>query len=346
MKAVNFLYKASLYAAFFISFILVGCGGGGSKQSSTGVSSSSSSSVVSSSSSPSSVVPGQWELVWSDDFDGAELDSTKWSFERNCRGGFNNELQCYTNRQGSSTESNVYFEDGIMHIVARKENFNGQAKHDDEAGYNVNDTSAPRNYTSARLRTKNKGDWKYGRVDVRAKLPQGQGIWPAIWMLPTNSEYGGWPYSGEIDIMEAVNSNTGTFGNTIHGTLHYGGLTHQYLGKTFVPGANIWDEFHTYSIEWEEGTIRWYVDENHYATQTSDKWYTDKTNSPSAAPFDKAFHLLLNLAAGGNWPGNPNDQTVFPQIFSIDFVRIYQCDNDSPYGRGCATNVNPNIHPL
>jgi beta-glucanase (GH16 family) len=354
--AVNFSYKASLYAVFFISFILVGCGGGGSgggnQQTSAIVasplscSSSSSSSVIFTSSSQSSVVPGEWELTWYDEFDGAELDADKWSFERNCRGGFNNELQCYTNRQGSSTESNVYFEDGVMHIVAREENFSGQAKQDDEAGYDVNDTSANRGYTSARLRTKYKGDWKYGRIEVRAKLPQGQGIWPAIWMLPTYSEYGGWPYSGEIDIMEAINSNTGSFGNTIHGTLHFGGAVHRYPGQSFVPEANIWDEFHTYTVEWEEGTIRWYVDDTHYATQISDRWYTERANSPHAAPFDKEFHLLINLAVGGNWPGIPNVHTVFPQTFSIDFVHIYQCDNGSPDGRGCATDVNPEIDPL
>lgn len=353
MSTINVLYKASLHVVFFTSFILVGCGGGsggggGSKKSSTSAnsSSSSSSSVSSSSSSQSSVTPGEWELIWNDEFDGAELDSMKWSFERNCRGGYNNELQCYTNRQGSSTESNVYFEDGIMHIVARKENFSGQAEQDDVPSYDEDDTSAERDYTSARLRTKNKGDWKYGRIEVRAKLPQGQGIWPAIWMLPTNSEYGGWPYSGEIDIMEAINSNTGSFGNTIHGTLHFGGIAHRYPGQSFVPETNIWDEFHTYSIEWEEGTIRWYVDDTHYATQISDRWYTDKAGAPKAAPFDKEFHLLLNLAVGGNWPGNPNANTTFPQEMAVDYVRIYQCDNDSPDGRGCATDVDPEIDPL
>lgn len=317
---------------------LVGCGGGGGG----GQKSSSSSSVPASSSSSSnaSVIPGEWALVWSDEFDETEgLDTTKWSFEKNCSGGGNSELQCYTDRT-----DNAYLADGYLHIVAKKESFSGQAKQDDDPGYVESDTSATREYTSARLRTKNKGDWTYGRVDVRAKLPQGQGMWPAIWMLPTDWVYGGWPLSGEIDIMEAVNSNTGDYGNKTYGTVHFGDAwpNNKSSGASYTAPTNIWDEFHTFSIQWEQGTIRWYIDDVHFATQTSDIWYT-AASSNEFAPFDKAFHLILNVAVGGNWPGSPNEATSFPQEMTVDYVRIYQCDNMDPRGLGCATNVNPDL---
>lgn len=348
MKNLSYTRKTLSLCLTLALVSLIGCGGsgGGGKKSSSSVASSvatsSSVPVSSSSSSASSVVPGEWAMVWNDEFDGTEIDSTKWSFERNCTGGGNNELQCYTNR-----DVNASIVDGSLVIVARSETFSGQAKQDDDPTYNAADTSVTRNYTSARLRTKNKGDWKYGRMDIRAKLPQGQGIWPAIWMLPTNWEYGGWPLSGEIDIMEAVNSNTGTFANKTHGTLHYGEVwpNNKYTGTEYSAPTNVWDEYHTFSIQWEEGTIRWYVDDVHFATQISDRWYTGGSTEPHA-PFDKEFHLILNLAVGGNWPGVPNEATTFPQEFSIDYVRVYQCDNDSADGKGCATNVDSEIDPL
>lgn len=349
MKNLSYTQKAISVCLSLTLVSLIGCGGsgGGGKKSSSSVASSapasSSSSVAeSSSSAASSVTPGAWELVWSDEFDGSVVDSTKWSFERNCWGGGNNELQCYTNRT-----DNALVEDGVLRIIARDETFSGQSKQDDDPTYDAGDTSITRDYTSARLRTKNKGDWKYGRIDVRAKLPQGQGIWPAIWMLPTDWEYGGWPLSGEIDIMEAVNSNTGTFGNKTHGTLHYGAAypNNKYTGAEYSAPTNVWEEFHTFSIQWEEGEIRWYVDDVHFATQISSRWYT-AASTEAHAPFNKDFHLILNLAVGGNWPGAPNGATTFPQELTIDYVRVYQCDNDSPDGKGCATNVDPEIEPL
>lgn len=341
-----------------IAFTMAACGGGGGGKTSTPSTSSaatSSSSVISSeapsSSSSSSTAPSNWELVWSDEFDATTIDTSKWSFEKNCTGGGNNELQCYTDRAENANVS-----DGKLHIIARKETFKGQSKGDDEAGYDANDTSVQRDYTSARLRTKNKGDFKYGRIEVKAKLPQGQGIWPAIWMLPTEWKYGGWPRSGEIDIMEAINSNTGTNGNKVYGTLHYGDFwpNNKNTGTFTSPAANIWDGFHTYAVEWEDGEIRWYVDDTHFATQTKDGWFNyywagqeeGFKVGTGAAPFDQLFHVLLNVAVGGQWPGNPNDTTQFPQQMDVDYVRVYRCALDTATGKGCASHVDPAITPL
>jgi beta-glucanase (GH16 family) len=348
---------------------LAGCGGSSNNSSpasssaalsSTALSSTALSSVAPSSqpassaaaSSVSGTLPGNgWELVWSDEFSGSEIDSAKWSHEKNCTGGGNNELQCYTARS-----ENSYVQDGHLVVVARKESFSGQAKGDDEPDYDAMDSSVARDYTSARLRTKNKGDWKYGRMEISAKMPQGQGIWPAIWMLPTEWKYGGWPLSGEIDIFEAVNSNTAGVANQMHGTLHYGRSwpNNSYTGASFSPATNIWDGFHRYAVEWEEGEIRWYVDSEHFATQTSDGWFTYYWNGQTqgyqygtgAAPFDQNFHLILNLAVGGNWPGNPNAQTQFPQQMQVDYVRIYQCSKNTATGKGCASPTNPAVQPL
>lgn len=335
-----------------IAFTMVACGGGGGGKTETppassaaATSSSVASSEAPSSSSSSSSTPANsnaWEQVWIDEFDGTNIDTTKWSFEKNCNGGGNNELQCYTDRA-----DNAFVADGKLHIVAKKESFSGQAKVDDDPGYNAGDTSAKRDYTSARLRSKNKGDWTYGRMEIRAKLPKGQGIWPAIWMLPTEWKYGGWPLSGEIDIMEAVNSDTAAYGNKVHGTLHYGDVwpNNKYEGTFYIPPKNVWEEYHTYAIEWEEGEIRWYVDNKHFQTENKKGWFT-KGSTNENAPFDQKFHMLLNLAVGGNWPGNPDGTTTMPQEMTVDFVKVYRCPANPTTGKGCATNVDAAIKPL
>ena len=236
-----------------------------------------------------------WELVWQDEFDGDAIDESKWSFEVNGKGGGNNELQYYTD-----FPENAFVEDGMLVIEAREEKHIG------------------RNYTSARIRTVGKGDWKYGRFEIRAKMPEGQGLWPAIWMLPSIYKYGGWPSSGEIDIMELLGHEPAE----VHGTLHYGGLgNHQYTGTEYsLDQGDFTNEFHDFALEWEEGEIRWYVDGEHYQTQSN--WNTK--NSPFPAPFDQEFHLILNVAVGGNWPGSPDETTTFPQRMTVDFVRVYQ----------------------
>lgn len=289
---------------------------------------------------------GTWELVWSDEFAGDRLDPDKWTHEVNCWGGGNNELQCYTAR-----EANSFVQDGSLHLVAREENYRGSSLPETDPNYHSDDTSAARKFTSARVSTRYKGDWRYGRIEVNALMPQGQGIWPAIWMLPTDYVYGDWPLSGEIDIFEAINLNA-SHGNEMHGTLHFGSLApgNKQSGSSYLPEKNIWEYAHTYAIEWEQGKIRWYVDDIHFATQTQAGWFTQFRSSEDeqlkmgegAAPFDQRFHLLLNLAVGGNWPGPPNADTVFPQTLKVNYVRVFQCSANREIGRGCAT-VNPDV---
>lgn len=240
------------------------------------------------------------KLVWEDNFDGDKLDYSKWGVEINAFGGGNNELQIYTDNQ-----KNVRVENGHLILEAHK----------GKTGISGTD----RDYSSGRIRTKNRGDWKYGRVEVRAKLPVGQGIWPAIWMLPTDDVYGGWASSGEIDIMEY----RGQEPNKVLGTLHYGGQwpDNKHTGETYtLPSGNFADDFHVYAIDWREGKIEWFVDGKLVQTQT--KW--DSAGGEFPAPFDQRFHLLLNLAVGGGFLGPPNDQTKFPQQFVVDYVRIYE----------------------
>lgn len=291
----------------------------------------------------------KWQLLWSDEFDGSEIDAKKWERVEDCWGGGNNEQQCYTGR-----DSNAFVKDGKLNIVAQKGSFTGADNPDGNPGTKT----LP--YTSAKLRSVNKGNWKYGRFEVRAKLPFGQGSWPAIWMLPTDWVYGGWAASGEIDIMEAVNLKTpstetgaakGELESRVFGTLHYGKPwpDNEHTGQaTHLPGnSNPADDFHTYAIEWEEGEIRWYVDNVHYATQKQDGWYSQHiedgvfVSGGKNAPFNQKFHMLLNLAVGGNWAANANnggiDASVFPQTLAIDYVRVYRCSADRWKGKGCAT---------
>ncbi|WP_137167047.1 glycoside hydrolase family 16 protein [Salinimonas lutimaris] len=294
--------------------------------------------------------PDDWTLVWQDEFSAPDIDTQRWSFEENCWGGGNNEQQCYTAR-----EQNAFIEDGKLIIRALREDFTGA---DNPDGNSQSQRTLP--YTSARLRSLNKGDWTYGRFEINARLPFGQGTWPAIWMLPSDYRYGSWAASGEIDIMEAVNlkassddpATPDTQENRIHGTLHYG---RQWPGNVYsgaayrLPGnINPADGFHEYAVEWEEGEIRWYVDDVHYATQTADGWYSQYQDTsgqwataPSPAPFNERFHLLLNLAVGGSWAANVNeggiDESVFPQQMAIDYVRVYECSINPVNGQGCAT---------
>jgi len=250
-------------------------------------------------SEPEVVLDSAWTLVWSDEFEGTELDPDRWSVQVGdgcdidlCGWG-NNELQWYQ-------AENVQVGGGVLTITARAQPAGGRA------------------YTSARIRTLGKGDWTYGRIDVRARLPLGRGLWPAIWMLPSENRYGTWAASGEIDIVELVGHEP----DRVHGTLHYGGEwpDNVYSGAPFVlPSGTFADRFHTFTLEWEEGEIRWYVDGEHYQTQT--EWRS--SGGPFPAPFDQPFHLVLNVAVGGNWPGYPDARTVFPQSMAVEYVRVF-----------------------
>lgn len=274
-----------------------------------------------------------WQKEWSDEFTGDNIDTDKWSWVQDCYGGGNDERQCYTDRSVNS-----YIDDGKLIIKALEENFTGPNYPEDytpEDYWWINPYDHTLPYTSARLHTKHKGDWKYGLIEIRAKLPAGQGIWPAIWMMPTDNVYGGWPLSGEIDIMEAINiqpDDPDT--HEIHGTIHFGypWPSNEQASSKILLAKDPTDNFHIYSVQWSEDKIRWYVDGVSYGTKISSEWFTSKDGirlSDPKVPFDENFHLILNVAVGGQWPGNPDASTQFPQTMEVDYVRVYSCP-DSP----------------
>ncbi len=235
------------------------------------------------------------ELIWSDEFNYIGLpDSTKWNYDVGGHGWGNNELQYYTRAR----KENARVENGNLIIEAIKESFEGN------------------NYSSARLVTKGKGDWKYVRVEVRAKLPKGLGTWPAIWMLPSATPLN-WPEDGEIDIMEHVGYDQGR----IHASVHTEKYNH-ILGtqKTaFIQVPDCSENFHIYSMEWRENSISVQVDGKTYYNFSNEKTGKD------VWPFNSPFHLLLNLAVGGNWGGSKGvDENIWPQRMEIDYVRVYK----------------------
>ncbi|TNE71151.1 glycoside hydrolase family 16 protein [bacterium] len=239
-----------------------------------------------------------YKLVWSDEFDYNGLpDSEQWNFLTGDHGWGNNEKQNYVANDLDVTR----VKDGMLTITTSL----------------LNQGTDKQEYRSARLTTKQKGDWLYGIVEVKAKLPTGTGTWPAIWMLPTDNEYGGWPNSGEIDIMEHV----GYEPNVVHGTVHTGAFNHmqgtQKGNQIGVPTAT--SDFHVYKVDWDEQQIDFFVDDSLYFS-------FDNTGVNSAEwPFDKRFHLILNIAIGGNWGGvHGIDNTVFPQSMVIDYVRVWE----------------------
>jgi beta-glucanase (GH16 family) len=239
-----------------------------------------------------------YNLVWNDEFDKTFIDPSKWEYEVNANGGGNNELQYYT-----AHVKNSFVKEGKLNIVANYEEYSG--------------TEGTRHFTSARLRTKNKGDWKYGRIEVSAKLPAGRGTWPAIWMLPTDWEYGGWPASGEIDIMEHVGYDS----NIVHGSIHTKAFNHiigtQKSAK--LPISTSLTEFHTYAVEWFDDRIDFFIDEYKYFT------FQNEYKGWEKWPFDKRFYLIINIAVGGNWGGAKGiDTSIFPTTLKIDYVRVYE----------------------
>ncbi len=244
-----------------------------------------------------------WRLAWSDEFngrDGSAVDSTKWSFDVGGKGWGNNELETYTSRT-----TNAHVEAGSLVIKAIKETFTGT-------------DNITRNYTSARLLTKHKFTQAYGRFEARIRIPFGQGIWPAFWMLGDNIDTAHWPNCGEIDIME----NIGREPSAVHGTFHgpgYSGGKGIGAAYTLTGGRKFSDDFHTFALEWEPNVMRFYVDGKLYQTRTP-------ADLPGGAAwvFDRPFFIILNVAVGGDWPGNPDATTVFPQRMLVDYVRVYR----------------------
>ncbi len=232
-------------------------------------------------------------LVWDDEFNGTSL-SSDWAFDigTGSSGWGNNELQYYTNQNHSVNN-------GYLEITAKEETINAQQ------------------YTSTRLKTQGIKSWKYGRIDIRAALPYGQGIWPAFWMLGDNISSVSWPTCGEIDIMEMI-GGSGDRDRTVHGTIHWNenGLHAQFGNSKTLPSGKFADEFHVFSIVWNQNSITWLLDNVPYNT-------VDITPANMSA-FKEKFFLIFNMAVGGNWPGNPDGTTIFPQKMYVDYVRVFQ----------------------
>lgn len=240
----------------------------------------------------------EWQMIWSDEFNYNGLpDVKKWNYDTigNSYGWGNHEAQWYT----VANADNAKVSDGILHISALHRNYHGKQ------------------YTSARLTTKNKGDWQYGKIEVRAKVPTGNGTWSAIWMMPSASKYGEWPNSGEIDIMEHIGSEPDTVLSTSHTAAFNHIIGNQESKKYYLPTATT--AFHIYTLEWNEKEWRSYVDGVLYFT------YSNKNIGSKAWPYNEKFYLILNLAIGGGLGGQKGiDNRLFPHVFEIDYVRVYQ----------------------
>jgi len=246
---------------------------------------------------------GGWTLLWSDEFDGprgSRVDPAKWNFETGGHGWGNHELQSYTDQT-----RNAHLKKGKLVITARREDHRGV-------------DGIARNYTSARLHTRGKFSQQYGRFEARIRLPRGRGVWPAFWMMSADLPQPGSPQSGEIDIVE----NIGSEPSTVHGTIHgpgYSGDKGVSASFTLPKGKKFADKFHVFAVEWEPGEIRFFVDRKAYRRLT-----------PADLPvgtvwvFDRPFFLILNVAVGGDWAGNPDSSTVFAQAMQVDYVRVYR----------------------
>ena len=241
---------------------------------------------------PEWIIEG-WELVWQDEFVGSTINPDYWTHEIGGHGWGNGEAQYY-----SDDPKNSFVEDGYLVIQALEENIHAKR------------------FSSARITTRDKLEVQYGRIEARIQIPFGQGIWPAFWMLGNDLDEVGWPYAGEIDIME----NVGHEPSIIHGTIHgprYSGADGVGAAKRLPGGEHYADDFHIFAIEWEEDEIRWYMDGQMYSKLT-----------PNAIPgewvYDHPFFIILNVAVGGEWPGYPDGTITFPQTMKVDYIRVYE----------------------
>ena len=246
-----------------------------------------------------------YNLKWEDQFEGNSLNRDDWNVELHDPGWVNNELQSYVD-----SPENIYIEDGSLVLKpVETKNEDGSVS-----------------YTSGRVNTQNKHDFKYGLFEARVKVPEGQGFLPAFWMMPTNENlYGQWPRCGEIDIMEVLGNDT----DTSYGTIHYGNPHSESQGSYTLEEGTFSDEYHVFDVEWEPGKISWYVDGK--LIHTEDNWYSATEGQGEVtypAPFDQPFYIILNLAVGGNWPGNPDETTdIANSAYYIDYVKVYQKDS-------------------
>ncbi len=246
-----------------------------------------------------------WSLIWSDEFSGSQLNLNNWTQEIGGSGWGNNELQYYTD-----SPSNAFVESGMLHIKGIEENV-GQS-----------------NYTSARLITKDKFEFQFGKIEARIKLPMGQGLWPAFWMLGANISEVSWPECGEIDVMEHVNNEPLT-----HGTIHWNNNGVNSVGDQIGTTP---DEYHIYGMIWDDQTIKMYVDGILY--------FDHDISSNVMDAFQEPFFIILNLAIGGNWPGSPDANTIFPAEVLVDYVRVYQQTPQSI--ADVSDNLLNNVYPV
>jgi len=240
----------------------------------------------------------KWKLVWREDFSGNHLDTTRWGHEVDDHGGGNHEYQYYTAR-----DTNAYVKGGMLHIRGLKEDYK------------------TRHYTSARLTTQHKATFTFGKMEIRAKIPVGHGLWPAIWMMPDNSVFGSWPLSGEIDIMETK----GQYPDTLYGTAHFGPSPPHNRWKGALTEHEVpkgWgDGFHVYALEWKKDTLAWYVDGKKYHEVTK----SDVTNIQGVPyPFNEKFYFILNMAIGGDFVGGKPDDSVLPGEFLVDYIKVWK----------------------
>jgi beta-glucanase (GH16 family) len=252
---------------------------------------------------PVRATSSQWSLTWSDEFssaNGSAPDPSKWTYDLGGKGWGNQELETYTSRT-----QNAQIQNGNLVITALQENYTGA-------------DGITRNYTSARLKTQTLFTQAYGRFEARIKIPKGQGIWPAFWMLGNDITQNGWPKCGEIDIMENIGREPGTIHGSLHGPSSVANTSDSTSTVSLPAGQNYSDDFHIYAIEWEPGAVRFYVDSDNYAKIKQSQW-------PAGGQwvFDHPFFIIVNLAVGGVWPGNPDASSQFPQQMLVDYVRVY-----------------------
>ncbi len=246
--------------------------------------------------------------IWSDEFDGGKLDAGKWTARRDCWGGGNEERQCYVDDADT-----VVVSDGLLRITARRRAVVGRARPEGDPSLE----RVSRDFTSGRVETRGLASFRYGRIAVRAKLPIGQGLWPAIWMLPEHDNYGPYPLSGEIDVAEAVNLGVRCLGcvDRVQGALHHGPDLARNQMRSGAVGLRNVAAFHVFALDWTPTKMTWSVDGKPYFSE------------PTRQPFDQRFHLILNLAVGGRWPETSGrgrvDEGVFPATLLVDWVRVF-----------------------
>ncbi len=269
----------------------------------------------------------EWQLIWSDEFDGDSLDLNTWNVEVNGLGGYNEELQYYTGRP-----ENIKVENGHLVLTGRRETYTGPRASFDS-------TLVERDYTSARINSQTKREFHYGKIEASIRLPAGNGVFPAFWMMGSG---GSWPANGEIDIMELVGGTQclGCGDDVVYATAWYeDGGQKSIPSETYrLSSGKFADNFHLFSVEWDENSIRWFVDGNQY--------HSHDISGPEFSEFHQPFYILLNFAIGGEWPGSPDDTTVFPQEMLVDYVRVYKqvaAVGETPVPEGPSRLVNLSI---